>query len=66
METRMMDRVWVTREGIRYRVSAMETRHIFNCLRMMDRARARGRRWREEYRDRLELELEIRAMRSRT
>lgn len=44
----------------------METRHIFNCLRMMDRARARGRRWREEYRDRLELELEIRSMRSRT
>ena len=62
----MMDRIWVCRDGSKIAVSAMRTSHIMNCLRMMDRARARGRRWREEYRDRLELELEIRAMRDRT
>lgn len=62
----MMDRIWECRDGRKIAVSAMRTSHIKYCLRMMDRARARGRRWREEYRARLELELEIRAMRDRT
>lgn len=56
----MHDRIWETRQGTLIPVSRMRTDHIWHCLRMMDRARARGRRFREEYRDRLLLELYLR------
>lgn len=58
----MQEMIWRTRDGRLYAVYQMETRHIRNCLNLMDRARRRGRRWREEYRERLELELEIRSI----
>lgn len=59
----MLEMIWVTREGKSYRIYDMETRHINNCIRMIQRSIARGRPWRVRYLARLELELEIRALR---
>lgn len=58
----MQDRVWVCKDGRRYTVSQMRLGHIQNSLRLMDKAAARGKSWREEFRDRLELELTIRSL----
>ncbi|HEY7415486.1 MAG TPA: hypothetical protein VH593_09855 [Ktedonobacteraceae bacterium] len=49
----MYDRVWITRDGRAIKVSDMETRHIKNCIAMIQRKWP----WRAEYLDRLELEL---------
>jgi hypothetical protein len=54
----MRDMVWVTRDGQRLLVSQMETSHIVNCVRKIQRSRG----WRQEYLDRLILELRIREL----
>lgn len=48
-----------------YVVSQMETSHINNCIRLIQKSIAKGTPWRVEYYDRLQLELEIRSMRDR-
>lgn len=53
----MYDPIWITRDGREMKVSQMETRHIVNCINKIQRS---SRRWRIEYLERLELELEIR------
>lgn len=58
----MQDKIWVTRDKQWIRVSDMTTSHITNCIRMIRRNQARGFPWRIEYLGRLELELEIRAL----
>lgn len=58
----MLEMIWITADKRRVPVRQMETSHITNCLRMMDRRKAKGKPWREQYRARLELELEIRNM----
>jgi hypothetical protein len=55
----MYDRVWVCRDGRRILVSQMETRHIINCIRMIQR---KWPWWRAEYLARLELELFARTL----
>lgn len=57
MTAKMQDMVWITRDGRRYLVREMETRHIINCVRMIQRSKTG---WRREYLDRLLLELAIR------
>lgn len=52
----MQDKVWITKDGRRYLVRQMETGHIVNCIRMIQRNPG----WRDEYLDRLLLELAIR------
>ena len=61
----MQDKIWVSKDGRRWLVANMETRHIVNCIRMIQRSMARGRPWRVDYYDRLQLELEIRNIQNR-
>lgn len=61
----MQDKVWVTKRRERILVANMETRHIHNCIRMIQRSIARGLPWRVDYYDRLQLELEIRRIQNR-
>jgi hypothetical protein len=56
----MRDRIWRTRDGQLIPVSLMETRHIWNCIRMIERSIAYGKPWRIEYLERLQLEILIR------
>lgn len=49
---------WVTARGERLLISQMETRHIVNCIRLIQR---RGG-WRRNKLPALQLELEIRGM----
>lgn len=58
----MQDTIWQTAHGELYLVSQMETRHIQNCLNLMDERARLGKPWRERYRERLQLELEIRQL----
>ncbi len=59
----MHDRIWETADGRLVPVSQMETSHIINCIRKIQRSR---KGWRKEYLDRLLLEIEIRNMRDRS
>jgi hypothetical protein len=52
----MQDKIWITRDGRAYLVSEMETRHILNCIAMIERKNG----WRRSYLRRLYLELVIR------
>ena len=54
----MQDRLWTCRDGRQLFVSQMEDSHIYNILAMMDR----NPLWRRDYRDRIEIELVIRAI----
>lgn len=49
-------KIWETADGQLIPISEMETSHIINCIRRIQRKR----NWRREYLDRLQLELEIR------
>lgn len=53
----MYDLIWRTDDGRLIPVSRMSSRHIGHCLRKIDRLQ-----WRLEYRGRLVLELEMRAL----
>lgn len=57
----MMDKIWITADGRQLLVSQMETRHIHNCIAKIQRSK---RGWRGEYLERLQLELNIRRIRS--
>lgn len=57
----MQDKVWITRDGRMLLVSQMETRHILNCIAMIERKR----NWRRRYLERLYLELLIREIEGR-
>jgi hypothetical protein len=57
----MQDKIWITRDGRAYLVSQMETRHIRNCIAMIERKDG----WRRGYLERLRLELIIRDIQSR-
>lgn len=50
----MYDQIWVTAKGEAILVSKMDTSHIINCIRKIQRSRTG---WRKEYLERLELEL---------
>jgi hypothetical protein len=52
----MQDKVWITARGERLLISKMDTSHIINCIRLMQRKK----NWRRGYLDRLLLELDIR------
>lgn len=54
----MRDMIWICKNGRKLPVSNMGTRHIKNCLNLMDKHPG----WREEFRERLELELLIREL----
>lgn len=54
----MRDRIWRTKDGRAMTVAEMETRHIVNSIRMIERSRG----WRRAYLPRLFLELEIRRL----
>jgi hypothetical protein len=58
----MFDPIWVTKDGKRLRVSQMTTSHIINCINKIQRHMAHGKPWRTEYLERLNLELELRAL----
>lgn len=58
----MRDMIWLCQDGRTYTVAAMAESHIRNSLAKMDRHREAGRPWREEYRARLELELDVRRL----
>lgn len=53
----MLELIWVTARGERMPVSKMETSHIENCIRKIERSR---KGWRRDYLERLRLELYIR------
>lgn len=55
----MLELIWTTKIGVRIPVSKMGTRHIVNCIRMIERS---GFSWRSEYYARLQLELELRGL----
>ena len=50
--------IWTCADGRRVAIPEMETRHIINCIRMIQRKK----NWRRHYLDRLLLELEIRGI----
>lgn len=58
----MKDRLWETRDGRIYRVADMETSHIVRSIRLIQKSMMTRKPWRTQYLERLELELEIRAM----
>ena len=62
----MYDRIWECADGRQVPVGQMETSHIVNCIRLIHRKSARGRRWRWEWLPGLELKLEIRNMEDRS
>lgn len=39
MEDRLRNKIWVTKEGKRLKIEEMETSHIINCLRMINRSK---------------------------
>jgi hypothetical protein len=57
----MFPGVWFTARGQAIPIPEMETSHIVNCIRKIQRSRS----WRRDQLDRLQLELEIRALEGR-
>jgi hypothetical protein len=55
-------RPWTTKDRRMMKMSEMETRHIWNCIRLIDRSSG----WRDHYRFRLMLELELRSLQRKT
>jgi hypothetical protein len=58
----MQDKVWRCKDGRTLLVSQMDTRHINNCIRLIEYSIAIGKRWRVGYLERLRLELFIRTL----
>lgn len=56
----MLEMIWITREGRQIPVSRMTTSHIQNCIAKICRSG-----WRQEYLERLRLEIEIRCLENR-
>lgn len=54
----MYDKVWTTKKGEHIPISKMETSHIVNCINLIRRSKG----WRQEYLERLELELFARSI----
>ena len=54
----MLELIWRARDGRFYRVADMQTSHIVNCIRMIERKWP----WRSRYYERLKLEFEMRAI----
>jgi hypothetical protein len=57
----MQDKVWQCKDGRLLVVSQMDTSHINNCIRLIQKS---GGTWRAEYLERLQIELLIRSMQS--
>jgi len=55
----MQEMIWVTRRREHIPVHSMTTSHIINCIRLIEKSRFT---WRNEYYERLKLELEIRSL----
>lgn len=53
---------WVTAKGERLLISGMESRHLVNCIRLIQRKRG----WRRHLLSALQLELEIRGLNMRS
>lgn len=56
------NRMWRKADGQWIAISAMETSHVVNCISLIERRAAAGKPWREEYLERLRLELTIRSL----
>lgn len=48
---------WTTKDGTRIPISHMETSHLENCLRRMERLEAKGKKWRTAYKRAMQVEL---------
>ena len=55
----MQEMIWVTKDERSIPICNMDTDHIMNCIRKIQRNR---KGWRKEYLTRLNLELEIRTL----